>query len=168
MALGIKTFLNNLRTEYINSEMVFPDKRRSTLIKRGHTLADDTIICPHTQILGKKLTTHRGVFINRSVIIDTVGAPVILEKNVHIAQNVLIVTRTHSPGISPEFRCGAHEDASVTIGVGSWLGAGVIILPGVDIATGCIIAGGSVATKSTEPNGLYAGVPARRVKDLPA
>ena len=41
-----------------------------------------------------------------------------------------------------------------------------IILPGVTIAEGCVIAAGAVVNKSTEPDGLYAGVPARRVKDL--
>lgn len=32
--------------------------------------------------------------------------------------------------------------------------------------SGGVIAAGSVVTKSTEPNALYAGVPARKVKDL--
>ena len=42
-----------------------------------------------------------------------------------------------------------------------------VILSVVNILDGCIIAANSVVTKSTEPNGLYAGVPARRIKDLP-
>jgi acetyltransferase-like isoleucine patch superfamily enzyme len=43
-----------------------------------------------------------------------------------------------------------------------WIGTGVRILDGVRIASGCVIGAGSVVTKSTEPNGVYVGVPAHK------
>ena len=46
-----------------------------------------------------------------------------------------------------------------------WIGSNVTILDGVTIESGCILAAGAVVTKSTTPNGIYAGVPARRIKD---
>lgn len=46
-----------------------------------------------------------------------------------------------------------------------WIGANVTILDGITIETGCVLAAGAVVTKSTEPNGIYAGVPARRIKE---
>ena len=46
-----------------------------------------------------------------------------------------------------------------------WIGANVTILDGVVIETGCILAAGAVVTKSTEPNGIYAGIPAKKIKD---
>lgn len=46
-----------------------------------------------------------------------------------------------------------------------WIGANVTILDGVTVETGCILAAGAVVTKNTEPNGIYAGIPARRIKD---
>lgn len=49
---------------------------------------------------------------------------------------------------------------------GCWVGANVTIIPGVTIGEGCIIAAGAVVTKNCEPDGLYAGVPAKRIKDL--
>jgi acetyltransferase-like isoleucine patch superfamily enzyme len=54
----------------------------------------------------------------------------------------------------------------VRIGNGCWIGAGVTILPGVTIGEGCVIGAGSVVTRSTEANGLYVGMPARRVREL--
>ena len=56
----------------------------------------------------------------------------------------------------------------IRVEAGSWLGAGVLVLPGVTIGHGSVIAAGAVVTKSTCADGLYAGVPARRVRDLPA
>jgi acetyltransferase-like isoleucine patch superfamily enzyme len=47
-----------------------------------------------------------------------------------------------------------------------WIGANAIILCGVTVGEGCIIASGSVVTKDCYPNGMYAGVPAKRIKDL--
>ncbi|WP_408003863.1 LbetaH domain-containing protein [Puerhibacterium puerhi] len=41
-------------------------------------------------------------------------------------------------------------------------------MPGVTIGRGCIIAAGSVVTSDCQPDGLYAGVPAARKKDLAA
>lgn len=40
-----------------------------------------------------------------------------------------------------------------------------IILSNVKISKGCVIAAGSILTKSTEPYGIYAGVPAKRIKN---
>ena len=41
-----------------------------------------------------------------------------------------------------------------------------MILGGVTIAPGCVIGAGAVVTRSTERDGVYVGVPARRVRDL--
>ena len=46
-----------------------------------------------------------------------------------------------------------------------WIGTGVRVLDGVRIAKGCVIGAGSVVTKSTEPYGVYVGVPAKRIKN---
>ncbi|WP_372495087.1 acyltransferase [Nocardioides pinisoli] len=50
---------------------------------------------------------------------------------------------------------------------GAWIGAAVTVLPGVTIGPGCVVAAGSVVTADCQANGLYAGVPARRIRDLP-
>ena len=45
-----------------------------------------------------------------------------------------------------------------------WIGAKVTVLCGVEISTGCVIGANSVLTGSTEPNGIYVGAPAHRIK----
>jgi len=47
-----------------------------------------------------------------------------------------------------------------------WLGAGVIILPGLTIHSGAMIGAGSIVTHDCESNCLYAGNPARKIKLL--
>jgi len=46
-----------------------------------------------------------------------------------------------------------------------WVGYGSTIMSGVHIGTGSIIAAGSLVTKDVEPYSIYAGVPARKIKD---
>jgi len=45
-----------------------------------------------------------------------------------------------------------------------WIGAGVVVLDGVTIARGCVIGANAVVAKSTEPYGVYVGVPAKLIK----
>ena len=45
-----------------------------------------------------------------------------------------------------------------------WIGAKATIIAGNTVHRGCIIAAGAVVTKSTEENGIYAGVPAKLIK----
>lgn len=48
-----------------------------------------------------------------------------------------------------------------------WLGPRVIVLPGVTVREGCVVAASAVVTRSTEPYGVYAGIPARRIAERP-
>jgi acetyltransferase-like isoleucine patch superfamily enzyme len=46
-----------------------------------------------------------------------------------------------------------------------WVGYGSIILSGVTIGRGSIIATGSIVTKDVAPFSIYGGVPARKIAD---
>jgi acetyltransferase-like isoleucine patch superfamily enzyme len=64
----------------------------------------------------------------------------------------------------------ALDEADVTIGDDVWIGARAIILPGVTIGDGAIIAAGTVVRENVPAFGIVAGVPARIVgqRDLSA
>lgn len=59
-----------------------------------------------------------------------------------------------------------HIEASIVIEDDVWVGAGAIILPGVVLGRGCVIGAGSVVTKSVPPGCIYAGNPARLVREI--
>jgi len=55
-------------------------------------------------------------------------------------------------------------EVPVIIGPNVWIGAGAVILPGVEIGQGSIIGAGAVVTKSFGPGVVLAGNPARIIK----
>jgi maltose O-acetyltransferase len=105
-----------------------------------------------------------GAFLNFGVLIDTVGG-VWIGENCRIGPRVNILTSTHVVG-STEQRGGELSAQPVRIEDGAWVGAGSLIMPGVSVARGCVVAAGAVVTSDTTPDGLYAGVPATRRRDL--
>ena len=55
--------------------------------------------------------------------------------------------------------------APVSLGRQTVVGAGAIIMPGVILAEGCSVGTMALLTKSTQPWGIYAGIPAKRLKE---
>lgn len=68
-----------------------------------------------------------------------------------------------NPTVSSEFK--NERKAEVRIGRHVIIGAGSMVFPGVDLAEGCSIGAMTLVNKSTQPWGIYAGNPARRIKD---
>jgi acetyltransferase-like isoleucine patch superfamily enzyme len=55
----------------------------------------------------------------------------------------------------------------VVIEDGSWIGLGAIILPGVTVGHGSIVAAGAVVDEDVPPDSYVAGNPAKVVQQLP-
>jgi len=51
----------------------------------------------------------------------------------------------------------------IVIGNDVWIGEAAAILDGVTIADGVVVAAGALVTKSLDPYGIYAGIPARKI-----
>lgn len=74
---------------------------------------------------------------------------------VYTAPNVTIITVSH------EMETMHPTQAKVVIGHYAWIGAGAMILPGVKIGDGAVIAAGSVVTKDVDAYSIVGGNPAR-------
>jgi galactoside O-acetyltransferase len=67
------------------------------------------------------------------------------------------------PTVPEKFRGARHGDVSLRRH--SVVGAGSVVLPGVTVAEGAVIGALSLVNRSVESWGVYAGVPAHRIKD---
>lgn len=54
-------------------------------------------------------------------------------------------------------------EKAIKIGSNVWLGCNVVILKGVEIGDGAVVAAGAVVTKSILPNEIWGGVPAKKI-----
>lgn len=82
-----------------------------------------------------------------------------------LGPNVVLATASHP--ILPELRQMAYQfNMPIHIGKNCWLGAGVVVLPGVTIGDNTVIGAGSVVTKDI-PSGVVAvGNPCRVLREI--
>ena len=79
--------------------------------------------------------------------------------------NVILATAGHP--ILPKLRQEAYQyNMPVHIGKNCWLGAGVIVLPGVTIGDNTVIGAGSVVTKDIPSNVVAIGNPCRILREI--
>ncbi|WP_138495176.1 sugar O-acetyltransferase [Paenibacillus pinistramenti] len=79
--------------------------------------------------------------------------------------NVTVATAGHP--ILPELREQAYQyNAPVTIGRNCWIGAGVLILPGITIGDNTVIGAGSVVTKDIPANVVAVGNPCKVHREI--
>ncbi len=82
-----------------------------------------------------------------------------------IGPNVTLATAGHP--IWPELREKAYQfNCDIHIGRNCWLGAGVIVLPGVTIGDHTVVGAGSVVTKDLPANVVAVGNPCRVLREI--
>lgn len=89
-----------------------------------------------------------------------------IKRGALIARNCSIITNNHGMDAESPLLYGFQPltTAPVTIGEECWIGQNVTILSGVEIGKRCIIAAGSIVTKSIPAYTIAAGVPAKVIK----
>ena len=95
-----------------------------------------------------------------------VRGPLEIGDNVMMGPDVIIFTSNHETSRTdiPMRGQGSTEPQKVTIESDVWIGARVIILPGVTIGKGAILAAGAVVTKDVPDYAVVGGVPAKVLK----
>ncbi len=79
--------------------------------------------------------------------------------------NVTVATAGHP--ILPELRKQAYQyNAPVHIGKNCWIGAGVLIMPGITIGDNTVIGAGSVVTKDIPANVIAVGNPCHVLREI--
>lgn len=103
-------------------------------------------------------------YIGRNCCFD-VTSPIILEKNITLGMHVSILTHFDA-GHSYIAADYPKTFAGVQIDEGAYVGASTLLLPGVHIGKGALIAAGSVVTTSIPAGMMAAGVPAKVLKPI--
>jgi acetyltransferase-like isoleucine patch superfamily enzyme len=121
-------------------------------------------ISPKVWFGSSRVSIGKSTFINYGCMFNT-SAHISIGKNCDVGMGVLFATSTHELG-TPTQRAGKAISKPISIADGVWVGARAVILPGVRIESGAVVAAGAVVAGNIESNALYAGVPAKKIRDL--
>lgn len=146
------------------SRLLTMPARCALLRRRGLRLETDAV-APGCHFQTAAFALGPGGYVNRGVFVEN-SAPVTVGAHSGLGIGSMLVTVTHALG-PHEARMGPWTAEPIVIGDGCWVGARATILGGVTIGDGVVVAAGAVVTSDCEADGLYAGVPARRVRELP-
>lgn len=105
-----------------------------------------------------------GIYANSNLTLVDDGHIYVCDK-VMFGPNVTVATANHP--IDAELRArGLQYNKDVTIGENAWIGAGVVIVPGVRIGKNAVIGAGSVVTKDIPDNVVAVGNPCRVLREV--
>ena len=114
--------------------------------------------------LGKGIKIGNNVGLNARVYLGGQGG-IEIGENVIIGPDVKIFSENHIfEKMEMPIKDQGETRKGVKIGNDCWLGSNSIILDGVDLGDGCVVAAGSVVTKSFTENLVIGGIPAKIIK----
>lgn len=150
-----------------NATRPLEQEKRTRLLKEMLAeMGDGCYIEPpfHANWAGKHVHLGKNVYANFNLtcIDDT---HIYIGDNTMIAPNVILATATHP--VLPELReKGYQYNMPVRIGKNCWLGAGVIVLPGVTIGDNTVVGAGSLVNKDLPANVVAVGSPCRVLREI--
>lgn len=119
-------------------------------------------------------TSGRSIIIGNNVFLGR-GVEFNIRSGIEICDDALIAAGCrfidHDHGFQSRaipMKSQEQPEAAISVGVDTWLGADVIVLKGVNIGRGAIVAAGSVVDKNVPDYEIWGGVPARKIKDRPS
>ncbi|AXV36746.1 MAG: hypothetical protein CIT01_00315 [Methanobacterium sp. BRmetb2] len=140
--------------------------RQPFLEKLLKKIGSDVSIATNVKLLHpQSITLKNKVGVANGVILDGRGGIDIDEYTIVGFESVILsCTHQHQKKDIP-IRDQGMFTAPVKIGKDVWIGARVMILPGVTIGDRSIIGANSVVTKDVAPNSIVGGIPAKFIKD---
>lgn len=109
----------------------------------------------------RRLEMGPRAFIARGCHLD-LEADLVLGAGATVGHRVtLMTTRTEPPQVG-----SSAGSSAIAIGDGAWLGANVVVLAGVTIGPGAVVAAGAMVDADVPANTLVAGSPALRIRSL--
>jgi len=163
--MTVRSFLGGLAAYGYNDwigRCPFRFLRRSYLQFYLGSLAGGTHVQMGCRFLnGRKVFFGERNVINFGCLFDGRGYTIRTGSDVSIGPEAAVLTLGHDPQ-SAEF---ANRGGDVLIGDRVWIGYRALILPGVSLGNGAVVAAGAVVTGNVDPFTIVAGVPARKIAD---
>ena len=133
--------------------------RLSLLRKRGAQIAKHVSMFGSVEVRNPRgLCIAEGCSIGPKVLLDA-RKGLEIHENVTIAYDAIIWTLHHDMN-APDFHtCGAKT----VIDKYAWICSRAILLPGIHIGEGAVVASGAVVTKDVEPYAVVGGIPAKKI-----
>ena len=152
--------------DYNNTRPCEQQKRQEMLREMFAQIGEGCYIEPplHSNWGGKHVHFGKGVYanFNFTAVDDT---HIFVGDYTMFGPNVILATAGHP--ILPELRQKTYEyNMPIHIGKNCWLGAGVIVLPGISIGDNSVIGAGSVVTKDIPSNVVAVGNPCRVLRQI--
>lgn len=143
-----------------------PEKREKLLKEMFSEIGEGCYIEPplHANWGGKHAHFGKNVYanFNLTMVDDT---HIYVGDYTMFGPNVTVATAGHP--ILPELReKGYQYNAPVHIGKNCWIGAGVLIMPGITIGDNVVVGAGSVVTKDIPSNVVAVGNPCRVLREV--
>lgn len=107
-----------------------------------------------------------GTWIGHEVLMVGGDSEIRIGARCDIAPRVMLVTGSHEISISGARAAGDGFSRPISIGDGTWIGAGAVVIGGSTIGEHSVVAAGAIVRGSFPARSLLAGVPARVVKTL--
>lgn len=152
-------------TAELNNSYRTPEEIREIFSKLTGKPVNNTlnIFPPFYTDCGKNITIGNHVFFNSGCKFQDQGG-ITIGDGALLGHNVVLATLNHC--MIPEQRANL-EPAPIHIGKNVWLGANAMVMPGVTIGDGAVIAAGAIVTKDVPANTIVGGIPAKKIKDIP-
>lgn len=142
------------------------EKRQKLLKEMFAEIGENCYIEPplHSNWGGHHVHMGKCVYANYNLtLVD--DTHIYIGDNVMFGPNVVIATAGHP--IHPALRAAEYQyNFPVRIGNNCWLGAGVLVVPGVTIGDNVVIGAGSVVTKDIPDNVVAVGNPCRILREV--
>ena len=169
-----RILMSEVCIKYNNLPEDHPD--RAKLLKEIFPHSDESLFVrgPVFVDYGENTYFGKNVYFNFNLVILDV-CPVHIGNNCFFGPNISILTALHSLVASERelyfdeekgYVTDREYGAPITIGNDCWFGGNVTILPGVTIHDNVVVGAGSVVTHDLESGCIYAGNPAKKIKEI--
>ncbi len=177
-----KPVVNSFRNLYVQYKN--PDANLSAPIVWKYddieaiSIGSETLIEPFSQIVVEvnsplssipgRLIIAEKVIIGSGANIRAAGGEISIARNSMLGQQVSLIASNHLISGEKPYRDLPWDESKVGVSIEEnvWIGAGVTVLPGCAIGKNSVVGAGSVVTKSIPANEVWAGIPARKIRNV--